>query len=84
MPVKPLSSLQAKLMRLILDAAARDGEALTALSKLRGSLAQDGPEPHALVDALEGAGLAEKEETPLPPQPTAPELWSVRNSIRPR
>ena len=33
MPIKPLSPLQGKLMRLILDSAAGDGEALNALSK---------------------------------------------------
>jgi len=50
-------------MRLILDSAASDGEALNALSKLRHSLVQSGPDPHELVDALENAGFAEKEES---------------------
>src|SRR5262245_16629683 len=73
MPVKPLSSLQAKLMRLCLDSGAADGEALSALSKLRRSLKECGPDPHELVDALQNAGLASGEEPPLPPTPAKPD-----------
>jgi|SRR6516162_1884885 hypothetical protein len=73
MAIKPLSAQQAKLMRLILNSAASDGEALNALSKLRHSLAKTGPDPHELVDALENAGFAEKEQAPLPPEPSKPD-----------
>jgi hypothetical protein len=73
MPIKPLSSLQAKLMRLALDSGAADGEALNALSKLRSSLEKEGPDPHELVDALLSAGFALPEETPLPPVQTKPD-----------
>lgn len=73
MPIKPLSPLQAKLMRLALDSGAADGEALNALSKLRSSLKADGPDPHELVDALQNAGFALPEEAPLPPVPTKPD-----------
>jgi hypothetical protein len=72
MPIKPLSSLQAKLMRLALDSGAADGEALNALSKLRENLKQHGPDPHELVDALQSAGFAMPEEAPLPPTPVKP------------
>jgi hypothetical protein len=71
--IKPLSSLQAKLMRLALDSGASDGEALNALSKLRENLHANGPDPHELVDALESAGFALGEEPPLPPVPTKPD-----------
>jgi hypothetical protein len=73
MPIKPLSSLQAKLMRLVLDSGAADGEALNALSKLRQNLKENGPDPHELVDALQTAGFATPEESPLPPVPTKPD-----------
>jgi len=73
MPIKPLSSLQAKLMRLALDSGAADGEALNALSKLRANLQENGPTVHELVDALVSGGLAMSEETPLPPVPTKPD-----------
>jgi hypothetical protein len=73
MAIKPLSPLQAKLMRLALDSGAADGEALNALSKLRISLQKDGPDPHDLVDALESAGFAMPEESPLPPAPSKPD-----------
>jgi hypothetical protein len=72
MPLQPLSSKQAKLLRLALDDAAGDGEALTALAKLRADLHQNGPAPHDLVDALQNAGLASPEEVPLPPAPMGP------------
>ena len=52
MPIKPLSSRQAKLMRLALDSGAADGEALNALCMLRNSLQAEGPDPHELVGAL--------------------------------
>jgi hypothetical protein len=73
MPIKPLSSLQAKLMRLALDSGAADGEALNALSKLRANLQENGPTVHELVDALQNAGFALPEEAPLPPVPTKPD-----------
>jgi hypothetical protein len=73
MPIKPLSPLQAKLMRLALGSGAADGEALTALSKLRNSLRAEGPDPHELVDTLENAGFATPEESPLPPVQTKPD-----------
>jgi hypothetical protein len=73
MPIKPLSPLQAKLMRLALDSGAADGESLNALSKLRDSLRANGPDPHDLVDALQLAGFALPEEAPLPPTPTKPD-----------
>ena len=73
MLIKPLSSLQAKLMRLALDSGAADGEALVALSKLRASLLSEGPDPHELVDALQHTGLATPEEAPLPPVATKPD-----------
>jgi hypothetical protein len=60
-------------MRLTLDSGAADGEALTALSKLRQSLRTEGPDPHELVDALQNAGFALSEEAPLPPVPTKPD-----------
>ena len=72
MPIQPLSTLQAKLMRLALDSAAADGEALNALSKLRANLKENGPQPHELVDALEHAGLLLPEEAPLPPASAKP------------
>jgi hypothetical protein len=65
-------------MRLILDSAAGDGEALNALSKLRHSLVQSGPDPHELVDALENARFAQKEEAPLPPEPSKPDYGMTR------
>jgi hypothetical protein len=58
---------------LLLDSAASDGEALKALSALRQSLVKDGPSSHDLVDALENAGFAQKEETALPPEPSRPD-----------
>ena len=73
MPIKPLSSMQAKLMRLVLDSGAADGEALAALSKLRENLRANGPDPHELVDALQNAGFAMPEEAPLPPVQTKPD-----------
>ena len=73
MAIKPLSSLQAKLMRLCLDSGAADGEALNALSKLRENLRANGPDPHELVDALTSAGFALAEEAPLPPAPSKPD-----------
>ena len=78
MPTKPLSAQQAKLMRLILNSAASDGEALNALSMLRHSLAKTGPDPHDLVDALENAGFAEKEQAPLAPEPSKPDYGLCR------
>lgn len=72
MPIKPLSSLQAKLMRLALDSGAAPGEALNALSRLRANLQENGPSVHELVDALETAGFALPEEVPLPPAPVTP------------
>ena len=65
-------------MRLVLDAAASDGEALNALSKLRQSLAKGGPDSHDLVDALENAGFAEREQAPLPPKPSRPDYGLCR------
>jgi hypothetical protein len=78
MPIQPLSSLQAKLMRLALDSGAADGEALNALSKLRDNLRANGPDPHDLVDALESAGFALPEEVPLRPMPTRPDYGLCR------
>src|SRR6516164_360239 len=78
MPIKPLSALQAKLMRLALDSGAADGEALNALSKLRDNLKAYGPDPHDLVDALQSAGFALPEEAPLPPVPTKPDYGLCR------
>lgn len=78
MLIKPLSSLQAKLMRLALDSGAADGEALNALSKLRASLLSGGPDPHELVDALQHAGLATPEEAPLPPVASKPDYGLCR------
>jgi len=60
-------------MRLGLDSGAADGEVLNALSKLRESLKEHGPNPHELVDALQNAGLALEEEAPLPPAPMKPD-----------
>jgi hypothetical protein len=76
MATKPLSPLQAKLLkllRLVLDSGAADGEVLNALSKLRDNLREYGPNPHELVDALQNAGLALEEEAPLPPGPARPD-----------
>jgi hypothetical protein len=73
MAIKPLSPLQAKLLRLALDSGAADGESLTAISKLRQSLLAEGPNPHELIDALQNAGFASPEEAPLPPVPTKPD-----------
>ena len=73
MPIKPLSPVQAKLLRLALDGGAADGEALTALAKLRANLLEHGPDPHDLVDALQSAGFALAEEAPLPPTPIRPD-----------
>jgi hypothetical protein len=73
MSIKPLSPLQAKLMRLALDSGAADGESLNALAKLRQNLKEHGPDPHELVDALQTAGFAMPEEPPLPPVPTKPD-----------
>src|SRR5215469_1618709 len=73
MPIKPLSPLQAKLMRLALGSGAADGEALAALSKLRDNLRANGPDPHDLVDALENAGLALPEEAALAPVAAKPD-----------
>jgi hypothetical protein len=78
MPIKPLSPLQAKLMRLALDSGAADGEALNALSKLRNSLRAEGPDPHELVDALQNAGFAMSEEAPLPAVPTKSDFGLCR------
>jgi hypothetical protein len=78
MPIKPLSSLQAKLLRLALDSGAADGEALAAISKLRASLEREGPNPHELCDALQVAGFALPEEAPLPPVPTKPDYGLCR------
>jgi hypothetical protein len=65
--------MQAKLMRLVLDSGAADGEALAALSKLRENLRANGPDPHELVDALQNACFALPEEIPLPPAPSKPD-----------
>jgi hypothetical protein len=73
MSIKPLSPLQAKLMRLALDSGAADGEALNALSRLRDNLRINGPDPHELVVALQNAGFALPEEVPLPPAPSKPD-----------
>jgi hypothetical protein len=73
MPTKPLSALQAKLLRLALNSGAADGEALNAFAKLRASLEQDGPNPHELCDALQSAGFALAEEAPLPAAPIKPD-----------
>ena len=73
MSIQPLSPLQGKLLRLVLDSGAADGEALNALSMLRISLQKDGPDPHDLVDALQSAGFAMSEESPLPPVSTKPD-----------
>jgi hypothetical protein len=73
MPIKPLSPIQAKLLRLALDGAAADGESLAALAKLRASLGKDGPQVHELVDALQNAGFAMPEDAPLPPVPAKPD-----------
>jgi hypothetical protein len=78
MSIKPLSPLQAKLMRLSLDSGAADGEALNALSKLRQNLKEHGPDPHELVDALQSAGFAMPEEAPLPPVLTKPDYGLCR------
>jgi len=78
MSIKPLSPLQAKLMRLSLDSGAADGEALTALSKLRRNLKDHGPDPHELVDALQSPGFAMPEEAPLPPVSTKPDYGLCR------
>jgi hypothetical protein len=78
MPIKPLSSLQGKLLRLALDSGAADGESLNALSKLRDSLRANGPDPHELVDALTSAGFALQEEAPLPPASTKPDYGLCR------
>ena len=72
MTIKPLSPLQAKLMRLCLDSGAADGEALNALCRLRENLKEYGPDPHELVDALTSAGFALEEEAPLPPVAAKP------------
>jgi hypothetical protein len=82
MAIKPLSPLQAKLMRLALDSGAADGEALNALSKLRNSLKTEGPDPHELVDALQNAGFATPEESPLPPVQTKPDYGLCRMPFR--
>jgi hypothetical protein len=73
MLIQPLSPLQAKLMRLALDSGAADGEALNALSILRHSLKQNGPDPHDLVNALESAGFALPQEAPLAPVSAKPD-----------
>jgi hypothetical protein len=73
MPIQPLSSLQAKLLRLVLDSGAADGEALNALSRLRDNLRANGPDPHELVDALQNAGFALPEESLLLPAPSKPD-----------
>jgi hypothetical protein len=78
MSVKPLSPLQAKLMRLALDSGAADGEALNALAKLRANRKEYGPDPHELVDALQSAGFALEEESPLPPATTKPDYGLCR------
>ena len=83
MAIKPLSPLQAKLMRLSLDSGAADGEALNALSKLRQNLKEHGPDPHELVDALQSAGFAMPEEAPLPPVSTKPDYGLCRNPFGP-
>jgi hypothetical protein len=83
MPMKPLSPLQAKMLRLALDDGAADGEALNALSMLRISLQKDGPDPHDLVDALQSAGFAMSEESPLPPASTKPDyVYAKFRSVR--
>jgi hypothetical protein len=71
--MKPLSSIQAKLLRLVLDSGAADGEALNALSMLRDNLRANGPDPHELVDALENAGFALTDQALLPPARSKPD-----------
>ena len=56
-----LDARQAKFFRLALDKGATEGEAVTALMKLRASMLDAGIDAHALLAAMENAGLAESQ-----------------------
>jgi hypothetical protein len=54
MSIKPLTLLQGKLLRIVLDKEAPQGEALAALAKLQQSLERERRSPHDVADLLEG------------------------------
>jgi hypothetical protein len=64
-----LSSVELKLLRLLLDAGAQSGEAETARRKLLESLAKRGLSSHDLVDVLTNPGDAQAMAPPKMSKP---------------